>query len=360
MFTSREGITLDSIAAPLRRWLLNPVLTAPTALILSGLGLNIANTDAIKSLIPVYVWTLASILFSLNDYLDKQFANNWVTDETWNWGEEIVVVTGGSGGIGASISRQLLARNPRTRIVVVDLAPLGWQPEQEGVRLSYYQCDLSDASALRSTCERIRSEVGHPTVLFNNAGLARGASIIEGSYGDVEATVRTNLIAPMLLIKEFIPEMVKRDHGHIIHTGSLSSVAPPAIIADYSATKAGVQALHEALQLELKHVHKAPRVRLTLGIFSFVRTAAISGHTNAPNFLLPLLHADTVAESMVNAVYSGYGSTIYLPTLGRVAANLRGGPEWIFRIIREGTANFRINFRGRHEIDSETGRIRKA
>lgn len=236
MFTSREGVTLDSIAAPLRRWLLNPVLTISAALVLSGLG---------KTLVPVYLLALASVVLPLNEYLDKQFANNWVSDKTWNWDEEIVVVTGGSGGIGASICTQLLARNPRTRIVVVDYAPLGWKPEQKDVRLSYFQCDLSDTSALRATCERIRSEVGHPTVLFNNAGLVRGSSITQGSYGDIEATVRTNLIAPMLLIKEFVPEMIKRDHGHILHTSSLSSVTPPSLIADYSATKAGLQAIHD-------------------------------------------------------------------------------------------------------------------
>ncbi|KAL7916308.1 NAD(P)-binding protein [Trichoderma velutinum] len=360
MFTSREGVTLDSIAAPLRRCLFNPVITAPAALLLSGLATYAPDTIVTKYLLPVYALTFIGILLTLNDYLDKQFANNWVSDKTWNWDEEIVVVTGGSDGIGASISKQLIARNPRTRIVIVDYAPLKWQPKQEGACVSYYQCDLSDSNDLKSTCERIKSEVGHPTVLFNNAGLVRGATIMEGSYGDVEATVRTNLIAPMLLAKEFLREMVKRDHGHIIHTGSLSCVTPPAQIADYAATKAGLLALHEALQLELKNVHSAPRVRLTLGMFCFIRTALVSGHTNVPNFLLPFLQVDTVGEAMVSAVYSGYGSIIYLPGLNRVAATLKGGPEWFFRLIREGTANFRINFRGRQEIDPQTGKMLKA
>ncbi|KAL7938356.1 NAD(P)-binding protein [Trichoderma chlorosporum] len=360
MFSSREGVTLDSIGAPLRRLFLNPIVTVPTALLLSGFATNTPDTNVLKFLVPVYALTLGGVLLSLNDYLDKQFANNWVSDKTWNWDEEIVVVTGGSDGIGASICKQLLARNPRTRIVVVDYAPMRWQAKQEEARLSYYQCDLSDTSALRSTCERIRSEVGHPTVLVNNAGLVRGVTIMEGSYGDVEATVRTNLIAPMLLAKEFLPEMVKRDHGHILHTGSLSCVTPPALITDYAATKAGLLALHEGLQLELKNIHKAPRVRLTLGIFCFIRTALISGHTNVPNFILPLLHVDTVGEAMANAIYSGYGSIIYLPGLNRVAAALRGGPEWFFRLLRESTANFRINFRGRQEVDSQTGQMLKA
>lgn len=250
MFSSREGVTLDSIAAPLSRLLLNPILTVPAALALSLSNSSIhawvsSNAGGTRIQTLSSLLAVASVVLSLNSYLDRQFANNWVSDKTWNWDEEIVLVTGGSGGIGASICKHFLARNPRTRVVVIDYAPLGWKPEQEGIRLSYYQCDLSDTSALKATCERIRNEVGHPTVLFNNAGLVRGASVMEGSYGDIEATVRTNLIAPMLLVKEFIPEMVKRDHGHILHTGSLSCITPPAMVADYSATKAGLVAMHE-------------------------------------------------------------------------------------------------------------------
>ncbi|KAL7917966.1 hypothetical protein ACQKWADRAFT_324218 [Trichoderma austrokoningii] len=366
MFSSREGVTLDSIAAPLSRWLLNPVLTVPAALALSLSNSSLhswvsSNAHGTRIQTLSSLLAVASVVLSLNSYLDRQFANNWVSDKSWNWDEEIVLVTGGSSGIGASICKHFLARNARTRIVVVDYAPLGWKAEQEGVRLSYYQCDLSDTSALKATCERIRNEVGHPTVLFNNAGLVRGASVMDGSYGDIEATVRTNLIAPMLLVKEFIPEMVKRDHGHILHTGSLSCITPPAMVADYSATKAGLVAMHESLQLELKTVHNAPRVRLTMGIFCFIRTPLIGGEMNVPNFVLPLLDVDSVGESFVNAAYSGYGSTIYMPSLfNRLAITLRGGPEWIFRLVREGTTAFRIDFRGRQRLDAVTGRLQKA
>ncbi|KAL2127408.1 hypothetical protein VTI74DRAFT_10800 [Chaetomium olivicolor] len=214
---------------------------------------------------------LASIcvILSINDWLNKWSANNWTATEPsdWNWNKEIVLVTGASGGIGASIVQQLLARNPRTKIVVVDHIPLTWKP-QAGTSVSYYQCDLSDLSAVRALCSQIRSEVGHPTVLVNNAGLCRGFTVMEGTYHDVELTVRTNLVAPFLLIKEVLPHMVETNHGHIMNVSSMSSLVPPARVADYAATKAGINALHEALQLELKHVHNAPNVRQSLGIFS--------------------------------------------------------------------------------------------
>lgn len=117
---------------------------------------------------------------------------------------------------------------------------------------------------------------------------------------------------------------------------------------------------------------------------------------NVPNFLLPLLDVESVGESLANAAYSGYGSTIYMPSLfNRLAITLvsdlrehwhfspvpllrskqslitmireanhisfqRGGPEWIFRLVREGTTTFRIDFRGRQQLDAVTGKLQKA
>ncbi|KAG7289922.1 hypothetical protein NEMBOFW57_006299 [Staphylotrichum longicolle] len=283
-----------------------------------------------------FLCALASILLSVNDWLNKWSANNWAETKPtdWNWDEEIVLVTGASGGIGASIVQQLIARNPKTRIIVVDYSPLTWKPPI-GTRISYYQCDLSDSSAIKALCSGIRSEVGHPTVLVNNAGLCRGFTVMEGTYHDVELTVQTNLIAPFLLVKEVLPNMVKTNHGHILNVSSMSSIIPPARVADYAATKAGISALHEALQLELAHIHNAPNVRLSLGIFSFIKTPLFKGETRQSGFLFPLLHVDSVGEALVDILYSGYGKTIYMPGMMRYVAML-----------------------GRQKVDEKTGRLR--
>ncbi|KXJ84921.1 hypothetical protein Micbo1qcDRAFT_225569 [Microdochium bolleyi] len=258
------------------------------------------------------------------------------------------------GGIGASVARQLLARNARTKIFIVDHAPLAWTPEPRSP-VSYFRCDLSSASAIRTLTARIRSEVGHPTVLVNNAGLSRGATVVDGSHTDVELTIRTNLVAPFLLTKEFLPRMVSMDHGHVVNVGSVSSLFPPARVADYAATKAGITALHETLQLELKQVHHASRVRLTLGILGFIKIPLFKGETLQSPFLFPLLHVDTVGEAFVDALYSGLGTTIYLPGIMRYVAMLRAGPEWLSRGVREGTASLRVDFKGRQQVIKETG-----
>ncbi|KAL3954999.1 hypothetical protein ACCO45_010562 [Purpureocillium lilacinum] len=357
-FTTREGVTIDAVAATARRWLLNPKATLLLALglrwkpIFSRLVAHVPVARVEKLRARASMLAAVALALAFNDFLNRKLANNWVSDTRWDWDHEIVVVTGGSSGLGASITQRLLARNARTRIVVIDFQPLRWTPPR-GSRLRYYQCDLSDSTALRATCARIKDEVGHPSVLFNNAGLARGYTVMEGRHADVEVTMKTNLIAPFLLVKEFLPEMVRRDHGHIINTGSMSSVVPPPNIVDYAATKAGLTALHEGLQLELKYSHHAPRVRLTLGVFSYIQTPIISGTTNQPNFLFPLLDVESVSERLVDTVYSGLGATIYMPGIMRFITSLKGGPEWLFRLARERSVHSDLDFTGRQDVDSK-------
>lgn len=345
MATHREygGFHVDTLARAIRKTALNECLGLPVAAAAIWLTQDSSATTLLKVLdfastlgIPLTKSRLsqiaraalylgsAGLVLSANALLNKWANNNWTRSlpgEWTRWGREIVVVTGGSSGIGENIVRGLLRRNPKTVIVVIDFAPLSWTPEPGmlGKNLHYYQADLSKPEVIRDVCARVRSEVGHPTVLVNNAGLARGYTVMEGSYADIEVTMKTNLTAPFLLCKEFLPDMVKNNHGHIVSICSMSAVTVPPEIVDYAATKAGIQALHEGLGMELKYRHDAPRVRLTNCVFNFIKTPLLmtEGRPAQPQFLAPLLHVETVSEAIVNQLYSGYGGVMYLPGIMR-------------------------------------------
>lgn len=66
-----------------------------------------------------------------------------------------------------------------------------------------------------------------------------------GTYHDNSITLWTNLLAPFLLLKEFLPYMIQNNHGHVVNVSSLSAYIPLAGLADYAASKAGLIALHE-------------------------------------------------------------------------------------------------------------------
>ncbi|KAJ3455919.1 hypothetical protein MRS44_017401 [Fusarium solani] len=355
MASYREGFTIDTIARLLNKTVFNPLLTIPIAGALTRTPSSVAGhlpdyVTQSKPLLRLIMATLACAgsLATLNSVLTDGYTNNWTTDRGWNWDQELVLLTGGSGGIGASLAQQLLAKNPRTRIIIIDFAPLSWKPPK-GTQVFYYQCDLSDSAAIKELSQRIRDEVGHPTVLVNNAGLIRGKSIIKAEYSDIEITTKTNLTAPMLILKEFLPDMVKNNHGHVVNISSLSAFIPPAKAADYSATKSGIVALHEA-----------PKVRTSLVILSFARTPIMSGDTKQSKFIFPVLEADTVAEAIKNALHSGRGKTIYLPWVVRPLTAMRGAPDWVLSYIRQQTEKLGYTFYGRQTVDPETGGLKAA
>ncbi|KAG7294067.1 hypothetical protein NEMBOFW57_004129 [Staphylotrichum longicolle] len=383
MATHREygGFHIDTVTRIIRKTVLNEYIALPVAAAVTWLSqpssstylrqildlaasfnINLSNLNLAQlARIALYLGG-TGLLLSTNTFLNKWAANNWTRSppgEWSRWDREIVVVTGGSSGIGAAVVQALLARNPRTKIAIVDFAPLRWTPPAGalGANLHYFQADLSKPDAVRAVCARVRDEVGHPTVLVNNAGLVRGFNLVEGEYADVEVTLKTNLTAPFLLVKEFLPDMVRNDHGHVVNVCSTSALMPPPDMVDYAASKAGIQALHEGLWMELRYRYNAPRVRLTNGVFNFIRTPLLDGNPSQPQFLAPILHVETVSEAIVDALYSGYGGVIYLPGIMRYIAMLRAAPEWFFSVaVKSTTADLAVGFRGRQRID-ETGGV---
>jgi len=94
-------------------------------------------------------------------------------------------------------------------------------------------------------------EVGNPTMVFNNAGIARMQNLCDRSTANIEKLV--NLTSHMHIIKKFLPKMIEADKGHIIATSSMSSYLPIAFEVPYVGTKFAVRGYMEALRMELAY-----------------------------------------------------------------------------------------------------------
>lgn len=246
MSLPREGLVVDYFAQLLRNTLFHLHLVIPAAIVTFCASLGFFPLLPFSHLLAWWIYSLAGVALILSgtEYLNDGAANNWTPSANIKWEDEITVVTGGSSGIGASLVLRLHAERPQATIVVVDYMPPTWTLPPDS-RIHFYQCDLSNASLIKDLCQRIRENIGHPSILVNNAGICRGSTVAEGPYSDVQLTINTNLVAPFLLCKEFLPQMIRRNHGHIVNIASMSALLPPGKIADYAATKAGLIALHE-------------------------------------------------------------------------------------------------------------------
>ncbi|KAK3376965.1 hypothetical protein B0T24DRAFT_525525 [Lasiosphaeria ovina] len=340
---AREGFTIDHVGRFVRDSLLNERLTLPIALLAFFLCLDLSESyrDTLANAaswmggrldveriakagrIALYLG-LVGALISLGKMFVKWTANNREATNPgdWDWEKrEIVLVTGGSAGLGASVAQKLLARNPLITIVVLDIAPLGWVPP-EGSKVHYYQVDLGNSSDTQFVCDRVKREVGHPTVLISNACLAHSFAIMESSYDDIIRTIATNLTSTFLLVNEFVPEMTRNNHGHIITVSSMGDHIRGVDSADYYAANVGISELHEALRMELTYSHDAPKVRLTKAKFNLLRSPLVKDESGIANFFSPRLHLETASQSIVDVIFSGYGKTIVLPGSMRYSSTL--------------------------------------
>ncbi|KAL0949263.1 hypothetical protein HGRIS_009341 [Hohenbuehelia grisea] len=229
----------------------------------------------------------------------------------FDWGEQIIVVTGGSSGIGELLANTLAVRN--VTVVVLDVKPI----ETENFNITYYKCDVSKWEEVEAVAKTIREEIGDPTVIINNAGVVQGKPITELIPQDIEQTFGVNTLAHFWTLKAFLPAMLEAKTGHIITMSSVMGLVGSARMTDYCASKAALVTLHESLRYELDKLHKCPSIRTTLVLPGHVLTPLFST-VRLPSwslfkFLAPSLHPVTVVKAIIAALDDQHSQTLYLP-----------------------------------------------
>jgi NAD(P)-dependent dehydrogenase (short-subunit alcohol dehydrogenase family) len=233
------------------------------------------------------------------------------------WEDQIVVITGGSGGLGSCLAGAFAIRG--ADVAVLDLV----EAESPMPNVRYYKCDVSDVAQVKRVAERIRADIGEPTILINNAGCVTMGGILDVAPTDVETMFRTNILGYFWTIYEFLPAMLRRNQGHIVMIASIVGVSGSPGLTAYSSTKGAVVTLYDALHAELRML-KA-NVKATLVCPGLLNTRMFAGMKSANDFLLPIMSPMQVTEAVMEAVKFKQSREIYLPW----AANLLG----IFNIL---------------------------
>lgn len=215
----------------------------------------------------------------------------------------------------------------------------------------YYQCDLRAPENVEAVAEKIRAEVGHPTVVINIAGVARGKTILESQPSDIRFTFDVNAFAPFWTAKTFLPNMVENNHGMIVTLTSYASWLTIPNLVDYGASKAAALAFHEGLTAELATRYNAPKVRTVIVHPGPTNTALFKGYYQNTDFLMPPLAPETVADAVVKQVLTGRSGTVIIPGTGSILAALRMQPDWYAIPVRAKAQSYMRNFSGRQVIE---------
>jgi 3-oxoacyl-[acyl-carrier protein] reductase len=162
----------------------------------------------------------------------------------------VALVTGGSRGIGAAISRELA--NAGAKVAVNYRggreAAESVASEIEGVAI---QADVSSPEQAAELIERVESELGEIDALVNNAGVTRDTLIARMTDEDWQTVIDTNLRGTFNTARAVSRKMLRRRAGSIVNLSSVVGVHGNPGQANYAASKAGVIGLTKALAREL-------------------------------------------------------------------------------------------------------------
>ncbi|XP_020635210.2 retinol dehydrogenase 10 isoform X2 [Pogona vitticeps] len=145
-----------------------------------------------------------------------------------------------------------------------------------GAKAYTYTCDVSRKEVVYGAADCVRREVGHVSILVNNAGIVSGKSILQCPDEQLERTMRTNCHAHFWTVKAFLPQMIKRGHGHIVTIAGSLGLFATGYLEDYCASQFAVVGFHEALSHELK-VKRIDSVKTTLVCPYFIDTGMFHG-----------------------------------------------------------------------------------
>lgn len=87
----------------------------------------------------------------------------------------------------------------------------------------YFKCDITSPKEIAAVAKQIRAKVGYPTVLINNAGVARGKSVLDSTEKDIRFTFDVNTLAHYWMAQEFLPSLIENNHGMVVTVASVAS-----------------------------------------------------------------------------------------------------------------------------------------
>ncbi|KAF2016621.1 NAD(P)-binding protein [Aaosphaeria arxii CBS 175.79] len=336
--SSLISLTINHIA-------LNPIVTAPILWILTKgppeLRARITllqNPQTLAVAVKVLKSFLAiGVLGTINRQLNRLALNSWrLTSQKGRWklDEEVAVVTGGSSGIGYFIVRGLVAKG--VVVAILDIIPppneLGNNP-----KVHFYTCDIAEASWISSVVEQIHTDIGSPSILINNAGIATSGSILSTDDEWLHHIYAVNVISNFTTVRAFLPSMIAKQKGHIVTVASTASFLGLGGFVDYTSTKAAVLAFHEGLNQELTHYHRAPNILTTSVHPNWTRTSLLESFPSALRGQ-HLLEPSTVADAIVRQIERAEGAQIVMPAVAGVMGLVRGLPNWVQEVVRGGTS----------------------
>lgn len=254
---------------------------------------------------------------------------------------KVVLVTGGSRGLGLVLARQLAARGARLAICARTPEQLGEahvELEQLGAEVISMTVDVTDERQVKAMIIDILEHYGRLDVLVNNAGIVQVGPQENMGVNEYEQAMKANFWSALYTMLAVIPYFKEQGGGKIINITSIGGKIAVPHLLPYTASKFALVGLSEGMHAELKK----DNIVVTTVVPNLMRTGSprnidVKGDHEAEYawFKLadssPLLSqsAETAAKEIISAIEEGQSEAI-LSATAKVATILQGfAPGWM-------------------------------
>lgn len=172
----------------------------------------------------------------------------------YKWKNKVVLITGGSRGLGLVLARVLADEGARIAIVARDTEELERAEtdlRQRGAAVFQTVCDVRNQSEVNKAVEAVRSHYGQVDALINNAGVIQVGPLEVQTQADFEAAMAVHFWGAFYMMQAVLPEMKQRGDGRIINISSIGGKIPVPHLAPYCASKFALVGLSGAMRVEL-------------------------------------------------------------------------------------------------------------
>jgi len=212
-----------------------------------------------------------------------------------------VLITGGASGIGKIMGRMALEKGAECLIIWdINITNIELARKELGEygRVMGYVVDVSRNEMVVETYEKVKAECGYVDILINCAGIVTSNKTFDKQTVDeIYRTMNINTIAPMLIARAMLPDMLKRNRGHICTIASAGGMISNPKMSVYAASKWGVIGWSDSVRIELQEMDS--KVHITTVAPYYINTGMFDG---VKSRIIPILKPEYVSRRIIRAI----------------------------------------------------------